>query len=57
MLTGLNTQGLQGYGRVPEDLSRYLDPIGDKLAEEMNEVAKLFSQPTMGGADPDVTKK
>jgi hypothetical protein len=57
MLTGLNTQGLQGYGRVPEDLSRYLDPIGDKLAEEMNEVAKLFSQPTTGAADPDVTKK
>lgn len=57
MLTGLNTQGLRGYGRVPEDLSHYLDPIGDKLAEEMNEIAKLFSQPTTTAPNDDVAPR
>jgi hypothetical protein len=36
---------LQGYGNVPEELARYLDPIGKQLAEEMNEISQLFSQP------------
>jgi len=44
MLTSLNSQGLRGYGIVSGRLARYLDPIGDKLAGEMNAIAGLFSQ-------------
>ena len=43
MLAELNSRSLQGYGRVPEELAHYLDPIGEKLAEEMNEISFLFS--------------
>lgn len=46
MLSDLNSQGLSGYGTVQEDLAHYLDPIGNKLAAEMNEISRLFSQPT-----------
>ena len=48
MLTELNSRGLQGYGRVPAELGRYLDPIGEQLAAEMNEIARLFSNPVSG---------
>jgi hypothetical protein len=48
MLVELNSRSLGGYGKVPEQLAIYLDPIGNKLAEEMNEIARLFSQPTSG---------
>lgn len=44
MLTELNGRGLQGYGKVAEDLAPYLDPIGETLCEEINAVARLFSQ-------------
>jgi hypothetical protein len=46
MLAGLNGQGLQGYGTMSDELARYLDPMGDKLAADMNEISRLFSQPT-----------
>lgn len=52
MLTGLNTQGLQGYGKVPKDLTHYLDPIGGQLAAEINEIAGLFSQPSAAATKP-----
>src|SRR5437870_7811883 len=45
MLTELNSRGMQGYGKVPEDLGRYLNPIGEQLAAEMNEITSLFSKP------------
>jgi hypothetical protein len=46
MLTELNSRGLQGYGKVPEELGQYLDPIGEQLAAEMNKIASLLSKPT-----------
>lgn len=51
MLTDLNSRGLKGYGKVPEDLAPYLDPIGETLCDEMNAIARLFSQPSSGQAD------
>lgn len=45
MLAELNSRSLQGYGQVPEELARYLDPIGEKLTAEMNEIPRLFSRP------------
>ncbi len=45
MLTELNSRALQGYGKVPAELGRYLDPIGEQLAAEMNEITSLFSKP------------
>jgi hypothetical protein len=48
MLTDLNSRGLKGHGKVPENLASYLDPIGETLCEEMNAIAHLFSQPTSG---------
>ena len=46
MLTELNSRGLRGYGKVPDELGHYLDPIGEKLANEINAIASLFSQST-----------
>ncbi len=46
MLTELNSRGLQGYGKVPDELGHYLDPIGEKLAKEINAIVSLFSQST-----------
>src|SRR5262249_61675976 len=46
MLTELNSRELRGYGTVPDQLARYLDPIGEKLTEQMNEIAGLISKPT-----------
>jgi hypothetical protein len=51
MLTDLNSVGLMGYGKVPEDLAPYLDPIGETLSDEMNAIARLFSQPSSSEAD------
>ena len=48
MLTELNARGLQAYGKVPDELTRYIDPLGEKLAAEMNEIARLFSKPVSG---------
>lgn len=50
MLTELNARGLQGYGSVPGNLGRYLDPIGEQLCFEVNEIARFFSRsgPTAG---------
>jgi len=45
MLTELNSRGLSGYGTVPEELGRYLDPIGEQLAAEMDEITSLLSKP------------
>jgi hypothetical protein len=36
-LAELNSRSLEGYGRVPEELAHYLDPIGEKLAAPMND--------------------
>lgn len=46
MVTELNGRGLQAYGKVPDELSMYLDPIGEKLAQGINAIARTFSQPT-----------
>ena len=46
MLAELNGRALQRGGKVPEELTRYLDPIGERLAAEMNEIARLFSRQT-----------
>jgi hypothetical protein len=51
MLAELNSRSLEGYGRVPEELAHYLDPIGEKLATEMNEISLMFSRPCAAGAD------
>jgi hypothetical protein len=44
MLAELNSRSLEGYGRVPEKLAHYLDPIGEKLATKMKEIPRLFSR-------------
>jgi hypothetical protein len=46
MLAELNSRSLQGYGAVPQDLANYLDPIGEKLASQMQEVSIMFSKMT-----------
>jgi hypothetical protein len=51
MLAELNSRSLEGYGRVPEELAHCLDPIGEKLATEMNEISRLFSRPPAASAD------
>jgi hypothetical protein len=51
MLAELNSRSLEGYGRVPEQLAHYLDPIGEKLAAEMNEISFLLSRPSAASAD------
>lgn len=51
MLAELNSRSLEGYGRVPEELANYLDPIGEKLAAEMNEISFLFSRPRAAAGD------
>ncbi len=51
MLAELNSRSLEGYGRVPEELAHYLDPIGEQLAAEMNEISFLFSRPSVTTAD------
>jgi hypothetical protein len=43
MLTELNSRGLGGYGRVPEELGRYLDPLGEKLTGQMNAIIALLT--------------
>jgi hypothetical protein len=43
-LADLNSRGLKGHGKVPDELSAYLDPIGERLCEEMNAIARLFSR-------------
>jgi len=48
MLAELNGRALQRGGKVPEGLTRYLDPIGEQLEAEMNEIARLFSKPVSG---------
>jgi hypothetical protein len=46
MLADLNSRFLRGYGEVPEDFARYLDPLGEKLTSQMNAIAGMFSQAT-----------
>lgn len=48
MLAELNSRALQAYGKVPDNLDHYLDPIGEQLAAEMNEITRLFSKSTSG---------
>jgi hypothetical protein len=50
MLIDLESRSLQAYGKVPEELARYLDPIAKQLAAEMNEISRLFSRPTSDAA-------
>jgi hypothetical protein len=45
ILIELDSRSLQAYGKVPEELALYLNPIGEQLAAEMNEVSRLFSHP------------
>ena len=42
---------LEGYGQVPEELAHYLDPIGEKLTAEMNEISLMFSRLDAGSTD------
>jgi hypothetical protein len=44
MLTEFNSRGLSGYGTVPEELARYLDPIGETLTEQMSSITAMLSQ-------------
>lgn len=46
MLVDLDSRSLRAYGKVPEELARYIDPIAQELATEMNAITHLFSQPT-----------
>ena len=39
----LNSRSLQGYGKVPEELARYLDPIGENLTRQMFEISAFLS--------------
>jgi hypothetical protein len=57
MLTELNGRGLQGYGKVAEDLAPYLDPIGETLCEEMYAIERLFSQSSSDEPNPDARKR
>lgn len=45
MLVDLDSRSLRAYGEVPEDVARYVDPMGQQLAAEMTAIAHLFSQP------------
>jgi hypothetical protein len=56
ILTEFNGHGLQGYGKVAENLAPYLDPIGETLCEEMHAIARLFSQPGSDEPKPDALK-
>ncbi len=44
MLTELNSRSLQAYGTVPGELGRYLDPIGEQLANQMSTIGGSLSQ-------------
>lgn len=44
MLAEVESRGLRGYGEVPDQLRRYLDPIADELCFEVNEIARFFSR-------------
>lgn len=44
MLAELNSNSLQGYGAVSEELARYLDPIGETLTSKMFEISTMFSR-------------
>lgn len=44
MVIELESRSLQGYGKVPDELAHYLDPIGRQLCAEMNEISRLFSR-------------
>lgn len=46
MLIELDSRSLQGYGKVPDELAQYLNPIANQLGAEMNEISRLFSRPT-----------
>lgn len=45
MLAELNSSSLRGYGKVSPELAGYIDPLGEVLAERLNEISGLFSQP------------
>jgi hypothetical protein len=44
MLAELNSQSLAGYGKVPDGLANYLDPIGEELTIQMYQISTLFSR-------------
>jgi hypothetical protein len=45
MLVDLDSRSLRAYGKISDDLARYVDPIGQALAAEMIAMTHLFSQP------------
>jgi hypothetical protein len=45
MLIELDSRSLQGYGKVPDELAHYLNPIAKQLGAEMNEISRMFSRP------------
>lgn len=53
MLAELNSNSLRGYGAVPEDLARYLDPIGETLASKMHDISVMFSKSPKTTTNPD----
>ena len=52
MLAELNSSSLHGYGAVSPQLAEYLDPLGESLTQQMDEISRLFSQATPPGAEP-----
>ena len=44
MLAELNSSSLRGYGTVSPQLATYLDPLGESLTQQMQEISRLFSQ-------------
>jgi hypothetical protein len=45
MLAELNSSSLRGYGQVSRPLAEYLDPLGETLAHQMQEISGMFSRP------------
>jgi hypothetical protein len=50
MLAELNSSSLHGYGAVSPELAAYIDPLGEDLAREMQEISRLFSQSTLNSS-------
>jgi hypothetical protein len=46
LLIEMDSRSLQGYGKVPDELAHYLNPIANQLGTEMNKISRLFSRPT-----------
>jgi hypothetical protein len=43
MLCELNSTSLRGYGEVSAEFAEYLNPLGETLTQQMDEIARLVS--------------